>query len=201
MGIFSDTFDPVHEGHISFAQAALQQAKLDKVVFIAEPSPRRKQNVTDFKHRQNMLEIRLQQFESQFEMLSAPRLKVHTIKETFSVVSDTYGQYNRYSLLMGGDVFEHIEHWGNQGQNKSYQDFIKSVSFIVALRTGDDRARITEVKTRTGARVTVIESTFPSYSSRKIRDGIRAAQTPRCIHAKVYAYIKEHGLYLGSNSD
>ena len=40
IGVFGGTFDPVHVGHLAIAQAALESAKLDRVVFVpARRSP------------------------------------------------------------------------------------------------------------------------------------------------------------------
>ena len=40
IGVFGGTFDPVHVGHLAIAQAALDSAKLDRVVFVpARRSP------------------------------------------------------------------------------------------------------------------------------------------------------------------
>lgn len=40
IGVFGGTFDPVHVGHLAIAQAALDSAKLDRIVFVpARRSP------------------------------------------------------------------------------------------------------------------------------------------------------------------
>jgi nicotinate-nucleotide adenylyltransferase len=45
IGIFAGTFDPIHEGHVAFAQAVLADLSLDKIYFLPERQPRRKTNV------------------------------------------------------------------------------------------------------------------------------------------------------------
>src|SRR5258708_1287895 len=54
--IFAGTFDPVHEGHLAFAQAALEEG-LEKVMFLVEPRPRRKQGVRALEHRTAMVQL------------------------------------------------------------------------------------------------------------------------------------------------
>ena len=197
LGIFSGTFDPVHDGHIAFAKSALQHAHLDKVIFIAEPCPRRKRHVTALDQREAMLALALQT-QSKLVILSAPWLKVHTIEEALPVVSDRYGNDNNYSLLMGGDVFKQLEQWGSHNLDRGgYQDIIEPVSFVVALRRGDRRADIDAVQRRTGAWITLLESAFPSYSSGQIRDLLATGQIPQGINWQVHDYIKEQGLYSG----
>ncbi len=39
IGLFGGSFDPIHSAHCAIAQAALEQAALDKVVFIVAPRP------------------------------------------------------------------------------------------------------------------------------------------------------------------
>src|SRR5438046_1988092 len=40
LGVFGGTFDPVHVGHLAIALAALESAKLDRIVFVpARRSP------------------------------------------------------------------------------------------------------------------------------------------------------------------
>ena len=34
VGVFGGTFDPVHVGHLAIAEAALESAKLDRVIFV-----------------------------------------------------------------------------------------------------------------------------------------------------------------------
>jgi len=196
IGIFSGTFDPVHDGHVAFALRAQQQARLDRVVFIAEPRPRRKRGVTVLKHRENMLGLALQG-KAHVELLRTPWQTVHTVRGRFTVVTNTYGENNDYCLLMGGDAFCHIEQWDENGSDKGgYRDIVTLVSFIVALRAGDDCTGINVVKKRIGARVTLINSPLPTCSSSRIRNDVMANQKPNGIDLRVYDYIKQNELYL-----
>ena len=43
IGILGGTFDPVHLGHLSIADAAMDQAHLERVLFIPAGQPRLKQ--------------------------------------------------------------------------------------------------------------------------------------------------------------
>lgn len=57
IGVFSGTFDPVHDGHLVAAEAAIEQYDLTHVLFVPEAEPRLKTNVTAFEHRWAMLEL------------------------------------------------------------------------------------------------------------------------------------------------
>lgn len=54
IGIYIGAFDPIHDGHIKFAQDALNTHSLDKLYFLVEPTPRHKQGVKALNHRVNM---------------------------------------------------------------------------------------------------------------------------------------------------
>jgi len=54
IGIYIGAFDPIHKGHIDFANKAIESHKFDKLYFLVEPSPRHRQGVKSLDHRINM---------------------------------------------------------------------------------------------------------------------------------------------------
>jgi nicotinic acid mononucleotide adenylyltransferase len=54
IGIYIGAFDPIHSGHLEFAQVALKTHELDKLYFLVEPTPRYRQGVKALHHRVNM---------------------------------------------------------------------------------------------------------------------------------------------------
>lgn len=58
VGILGGTFDPIHRGHLAIAIAAVQQAKLNQLLWIPDPHPPHKAvpDVTPLSHRINMIE-------------------------------------------------------------------------------------------------------------------------------------------------
>ena len=57
IGILGGTFDPIHNGHIKMAQAALSEYHLDKVIFLTSGNPphKRGRKITDAKIRHIMM--------------------------------------------------------------------------------------------------------------------------------------------------
>ena len=54
IGIYISAFDPIHAGHLGFAEDAIEKHNLDKLYFLVEPTPRYRQGVKAFDHRVNM---------------------------------------------------------------------------------------------------------------------------------------------------
>lgn len=107
IGIFAGTFDPIHNGHLAFAEVALHQG-VEKVMFLVEPRPRRKQGVRALEHRVAMV---------QMAVASKPRMGTilleqarFTIHETLPVLQARFGGY-KLVLLFGDDVISHISNW------------------------------------------------------------------------------------------
>ena len=44
VGIMGGTFNPIHEGHLMIARAAMTSARLDQVIFLPSGQPPHKQN-------------------------------------------------------------------------------------------------------------------------------------------------------------
>src|ERR1019366_2296642 len=75
IGLFGGSFDPIHRGHISLAQAAARRYSLRQGLFVPGDGPphKQKQPITAFVHRYAMLALAIQA-EKQFvpSLLEAP---------------------------------------------------------------------------------------------------------------------------------
>ncbi len=195
IGVFAGTFDPIHNGHIAFATAAMQAADLDKVVFVAEPHPHRKKYVTALRHREAMLGIALKN-QPHFEMLADPWHNIDTVHARFTQITKHFRQNTDFYLLMGGDAFAYLEHWGDNIRDRGgYKAILPLVTFIVALRQGDARVKIEAVDQRIKSHVIIIQSPEPTQSSTAIRSSLVAGQSPDGITPELLTYIHSHNLY------
>lgn len=107
LGIFSGTFDPVHEGHLAAAQRALEQHQLTKVLFVPEAQPRLKSNVTPFAHRWAILELALKNFDN-FELWRADQAQ-HS-QQTLQDIAAAY-PLARLFLMLGQDIAPVAGRW------------------------------------------------------------------------------------------
>jgi len=188
IGIYSGTFDPVHNGHVGFAVRALEVAKLDEVIFIPEKLPRGKEaSVTDLSHRFELLVRAIEPYEGlAVRLLSAERFCVQgTMPELRAMFDDA-----ELFLLVGSDVVKTMsERWNN------LDDLFREVRLIVGLRVGDTRRdskkylRALDVATR--PRATFVDSPMAAASSTRVR----RAEVERDIAPEVSSYIKQHKLY------
>ncbi len=187
IGIYSGTFDPIHEGHVLFAQTVIEQLGLDKVVFIPEPKPRRKQHVTDVAKREAMVRIALQEYD-QMELLSLPEQESHSVIDTMSEVIKRYPE-DAFVLIMGSDVFEHIGSW------KDYEELKDTVSIVVGLRGEDDGEIVVPMASELGLQASFIPAPLTKISSSNIRSAIAASEQPKGLHDQVALYAQAAGLY------
>ncbi|MEI7683193.1 MAG: nicotinate-nicotinamide nucleotide adenylyltransferase [Candidatus Saccharibacteria bacterium] len=133
IGIYSGVFDPIHHGHIGFAQKALAELGLEKVYFLVEPSPRNKDQASDIRHRLNMVWLALREHKG-LELLQIDH-DTFSVAETLPWLEEKF-QDAKLHLLMGTDQFKSVHKWAGFDQLKD------KVNFVVGQRYGDDSSPI-----------------------------------------------------------
>ena len=166
IGIYPGTFDPVHEGHIAFANEGVKLFHLEKVVFLPEKSPRKKQSVTDISTRHAELSSSL---------AAHPKLEslvLHTdqftVLETLPELHRLF-QGSKFTFFIGSDVALHLPHW------KDLPLLLADTSFVVAIREGESEVQVQEVlkalekSINMTVRYTIIDSPKPALRSSVIK--------------------------------
>lgn len=195
IGIFSGTFDPVHEGHVQFALDAIAQKKLDKIFFMVERNPRRKQGVRAFEHRQAMVQLAIEDHKQLGSIITdQDRFTAH---ETLPVLKARF-EGAQLVLLAGDDMLSHMNEWPH------IENLIKDVAFIFGVR-GDQTLAKERVRNIERARslkfhVHFMPSPYTNVSSSRIRTQLKNHERPSYINEKVAAYITEAGLYTSADS-
>lgn len=195
IGIFAGTFDPVHDGHVAFAQAAITAGHLERVIMVAEKEPYRKKPFAAWDHRQAMIERATQsidQVDHDYHF-AAELARQHTIKNLLEVAAKHYGLGNEYWFLVGSDVCQHMHSW---------QDVVKAHQyggFIVALRD-DHTLEWLQAKylslPEPGSELIIIENQHPHTSSSAVRRAAQSGERLPAVPAQVIDYIHEHQLYM-----
>jgi nicotinate-nucleotide adenylyltransferase len=191
IGIFSGTFDPVHNGHISFCLAAMETAGLDRVVLLPEPEPRRKAAPAPLAHRRAMLELAVAA-EPRLGVLELPS-RQFTVEETLPQLQGRF-PHDELHLLMGSDVAR-----GLASGWPGIEILLHHVGLVIGLRAHDTRQETEKVlqelaqqypHARISARITAVPHAAAASSS--VRN---ATATAKLLTPPVAAYIQTHQLY------
>ncbi len=157
LGIYSGTFDPVHAGHLAFADEAQRVGRLDYVVFLPEAEPRGKTRVTPQSERIALL-----------QQLTAPQHTVYQAAHPRFTVGETLPelvlQYPRatFSFLMGSDVVPSLPAWPDVEQLLRYQ-------LIIGMRAGDRMEDVASTLDQLQASYTIVTTPHAHMSSRQLR--------------------------------
>lgn len=208
IGLLGGTFDPVHDGHIQLAQAAINEYRLDRVLLVLAAGPPHKMSahVTDFFHRREMLKLALQgvsNIEPCFIEADLP-LPSYTV-DTLRTLQQERGSEVAFYFLIGMDAFVEILTW------KSYRELLQRVTLIVARRIGYEQpaeldwlagelgfVQGTDAwKSLNNSNDILFLETLPiDISSSAIRENLQSGrQHVPGVNEKVLRYIRQHNLY------
>jgi len=198
VGIYPGAFDPIHEGHIAFACAAGKQFKLDKIFFLVEPRPHRKQGVRALEHRVAMTQAGVQN-DAHLGVIVLEEARF-AIDSTWPKITARLGNAELY-MLMGEENLNHIATWP---QIAELVDM--APDFIIGVRADEGRQDLQEklyALQHTKAFPFVyhlIEQPLPKLSSRSIRAKLRKQEVPEAVPSATAAYIATNSLYHSSNT-
>jgi nicotinate-nucleotide adenylyltransferase len=191
VGIYAGTFDPIHEGHLAFAKQALQTSTLDKIFFLVEPRPRRKQGVRALEHREAMVRL---------AVADNPCLGIIQLEHSNFTVEETLPKLQalfegaELHFLMGEDVFAHLNAWPN------VNELLASSSFIIGIRKNDEKKTVQVLKKLEKTRgikfkTDIIVTQHHEITSSNIRLALKRGQIPSGLIPEISNYLKENKLY------
>ena len=130
LGFFGGTFDPPHNGHLEIAQAAIQKAKLDKLLFCpAYQAPLRTEpSFFSALDRLAMVQAICQNC-SKMECYDA-EVKHGITRYSYETIEEVKSNFPGYDLflILGDDQFSRLAEW------KKVELLAKSVHFLVFAR-------------------------------------------------------------------
>lgn len=197
IGIFGGSFDPVHLGHTGLAKDAMEQAGLERVIFIParlQPFKLDKQ-LASGDARLEMLRIATES-EPNFET-SAYELETEGISYTYltmRAMQCKWGQDAKLYFITGTDAFLKIEKWTNS------EELLRNYSYIIGTRPGYRQEElefcIERIEKVYGTEVINIDNVQIDASSTEIRHVLEhGGSAEGFISGAVERYIREHGLY------
>lgn len=189
IGIYGGSFNPVHIGHTSLAQAICKQKLVDEVWLVVSPLNPFKRNRSD-----ELLDdhIRLEMAKIATRDISC--IKVSDIEfdmpkpsytyDTLKALKQKYPQHE-FSLIIGADNWIAFSKWYKS------DEIMANYNIIVYRRPGCEIDLNSVPKN-----VTVASTELYDVSSTQIREGIKnSADVSMYLNPEVLNYIKTNGLY------
>lgn len=201
IGIFGGTFSPVHNGHLSAAQAFMQRMWLDVLYIIPTALPPHKQLHGDATaaDRLEMLRLAFDGMEgvliSDMEIRRGGRsYTVDTLRELHEGLAPD----DRLFFLMGTDMLLTFDQWREPNE-------ICRLCWPVYIRRESDAAldasiveRISRYRELYGKTICRIDAPAVDVSSTAIREAVAAGRPiDEMVPPTVADYIQNHKLYTG----
>jgi len=185
------SFNPVHNGHLAMAHAALQSNKCDEVWFVVSPHNPLKDFTTlaPANDRANMVSLALMHEERmklctiEFDM-PTPSYTIHTIYK----LKEEYPSFN-FHILCGTDVVNQLSAW------YKYEELIQSVKFLVCSRETPQEISSIEWMKKFPQQFKLIPFEPLAISSTMIRESFSNSGKSSQVAEQVLIFILSHGLY------
>ena len=187
IGIFGGAFDPIHNGHLALAHAAVKELSLDQIFFVPScESPLKKP-----KSKSASAALRYQMVEESIREI--PKFKISDIETTRGGVSYTIDTIREFKaqfpkphelfFLVGGDWGSRLNEWKNMGEILSLS------TFIVAARPGFQKIDLPPS-------IRYLNFVPLDISGSQIRDRIHSQKSVDTLVPKpTLEIIKKHNLY------
>lgn len=196
IGILGGTFDPFHFGHLSIAEAAIEEFDLSEVILLptkVQPFKIGREMASE-EDRVNM--VRLIAEENR-------KLRVSTIEAFSQRVSYTYKtlkllqkEYpdDKFYFILGTDSFLTLEEWYKG------KELLREFAFIIGIRPGykisETENTAKRLKEKYNAEIRMLHNEIVEVSSTEIKNNIRSGQSiENLVPTQIERYIDEHGLY------
>ncbi len=197
IGVFGGSFDPVHMGHLTIAQDAVEQLELSRLIFVPAAVPPHKQEKTlvEGRHRLEMLQLATESNLS-FEV-SDMELQRGGISYTFDTMRQIQFEHPGAELffIIGLDSLVELHLWRN------IEPLLEMCTVVPFARGGEDSAKIAQQiqlsnvwKTKLLERLIRIHEIEISASEIRMRlaEGLSIRYL---VSPEVEMYIAEHHLY------
>jgi nicotinate-nucleotide adenylyltransferase len=197
IGVFGGSFDPVHMGHLTIAQDAVERLELNRLIFMpAAVSPLKQgKTLTEGRRRLEMLQLAIEG-NLRFEV-SDMELQRGGVSYTFDTLTRLQAEHPGAGLffIIGLDSLTELHLWRN------IEPLLELCTVVPFARGGEDLTRISgqiqlpnEWKNRLLERVIRIHEI--EISSSEIRMRLAEGLSIRyLVPPEVEMYIAEHGIY------
>jgi nicotinate-nucleotide adenylyltransferase len=199
--LFGGTFDPIHKGHMTVAQAVLADPRfaLERVYFVPAdwPPHKKPREISAYSDRYAMVELAIadepkfvaSEIDAAIAGASEPNYSINTVKR----FKATLAPEDQLYFIVGADSFRDIRSW------REPLALLRACKFIVVNRPGVklDEALRAAPEGAPAENIFVIESIAEDVSSTEIRAAIaKGRPLEDLVPAAVAQYIRERHLYV-----
>ena len=185
------SFNPVHNGHLAMAHAALQSNKCDEVWFVVSPHNPLKSldTLASANDRAHMVSLALQNEGKikictiEFDM-PTPSYTIHTIRK----LKEEYPSFN-FHILCGTDVVNSLTAW------YKFEELIQAVKFLVCSREIENQFASHSLVQDYSEQFDFIAFDPIEISSTQIREQLSQAGESSQVTEQVQDYIIAQRLY------
>jgi nicotinate-nucleotide adenylyltransferase len=187
LGIYGGTFDPVHHGHLLLARDALEQLRLDAVLFVPcgqSPFKNRRPHASDARR---LALLRLALRNNPRFWLTRCELDRPAPSYSYETAAEIRESFPRAKLfwLIGADQLATLDQWHRS------DDLRRLVTFVLLPR--QDGA----AQDPSGEVLSLPQPRRVDISATEIRHRVKSRlPIDHLVPAPIAAYIKRHGLYL-----
>lgn len=190
------TFNPIHNGHLSLAEHAYQQAGLDYILFMPSMNPPHKAGmvVESANHRINMVRLALEN-NSHFIIsdLELKRPGITYTSDTLIALKEEEPN-TEYYFIVGADSFMMMSYWMDP------QTIFNLSTIVVGGREQYSQEQLAEqaryLENTYKGRTILLDMPLMEISSQTIREMVAKGKSIRYyVPDLVSSYISEHDLY------
>lgn len=170
IGFFGGCFNPLTNAHVNLIKDIIEKENLNKVYFVPMGNSYEKDELIDFSHRKNMLDLAIENETKMgvLDFLGNIKQKMYAI-DTFKLIDEKFKNAERY-FIMGTDNYEKINTWKGS-------EILKNYNYIVLDRNTPSNTK--------------------EISSSTVRNRIKQNEKiDELVPEKVKTYIYKNKLYI-----
>ncbi len=195
IGIFGGTFDPPHIGHLILASEALDQLKLDKVMWLVTADPPHKQDqfISPVTDRISLVRAALKGNPSfEISRVEIDRPGPHYALDTVKILKEQYPEAELIYLI-GADSLRDLPTWHKP------EELIDQIDGLGVMRRHDIELDMRELDARfanLAKKLKFIDTPLVEISSSQIRERAAQGRPYRYfVPYDVYEFIEKRQLY------
>ena len=199
-GVLGGTFDPIHNGHLAVAEEVRRRLGLGEIIFIPAGIPWHRDNgpVAEARHRLAMVRLAING-EPGFKLSTleierkGPSYSVNTVTE----LRKRFGGGDELFLILGWDNLAELPRWREPSR------LVGLCSLVAVPRLDYPPPCLESLEADVpglAGRVILLDEPRVDISASEVRElASRGLPVGHLVPEAVAAYIREQGLYAGSN--